>query len=67
MDREPEIKPPRKRPKGVAFLLAGIGLFALTCGADSLLLHKASPLGWVLVIGAVVLFMLAVLWGSERI
>ena len=67
MENEPKIKPPRERPKGIAFLLAGIGLFALTGGVDSLLLHKAGPLGWILVIGGVLLSILAVLWGAGRI
>lgn len=67
MDNEPEIKPPRERPKGITFLLAGIGLFLLDGGAHSLLLLKAGPLGWMPIVGGVALFILAVLWGTGRV
>jgi len=69
MANEPENRPPRERPKGIgfAFLLAGIGMFFLDGGADSVLLHKADLLGWTLISGGLALFVLAVLWGTGRV
>ena len=67
MQNEPENKPSRKRPRVIAFLLAGLGLFLVNGAADSLALHRAGMLAWMLVIGAAALLVLAVLWGTGRI
>ena len=67
MENEPENKPPRKRPKGVAFFFAGLGLFLLAGAADSFALHKAGMLAWMLVIVGAALLFLAVLWGTGRV
>jgi hypothetical protein len=67
MENEPENKPLRKRPKGAAFLFAGVGLFLFDGTADSLALHKAGMLAWLLVITGTGLLLLAVLWGTRRI
>jgi hypothetical protein len=64
---ENEYKPPRKKPTGIIFLLACVGLFSLNCAADLLTSNKASGLGWMLVGVGLALIVLVVLWTARRI
>ena len=64
---ENEYKPPPKKPAGVAFLLACLGLFFLNCAIGLLASNTASGLGWMFIIIGAALMVLAVFWGAERI
>jgi hypothetical protein len=61
-----EYKPPRKKPTGIIFLLACLGLFSLNCAANLLMSNKASGLGWMLAVVGLALIHLAVLWTARR-
>jgi protein-S-isoprenylcysteine O-methyltransferase Ste14 len=63
---ENEYKPPRKKPTGIIFLLACLGLFSLNFAANLLMSNKASGLGWMLVVVGLALILLAVLWTARR-
>jgi protein-S-isoprenylcysteine O-methyltransferase Ste14 len=63
---ENEYKPPRKKPTGIIFLLACIGLFSLNCAANLIISNKASGLGWLFVGVGLVLILLAVIWMARR-
>jgi len=62
MKNESEIIPPRKRPKGVTFLFAGVALFLLD-GAVSLFVYKNSkPAAFSLLAAGVLVTVLALFW-----
>jgi len=48
MENEPEKKSPTKTFKGVAFLIACIGVSFLVGSADAFRLHGSPALGWLL-------------------
>jgi len=64
---ENEYKPPRKKPTGIIFLLACVGLFVLNGAANLLMANKTSGLGWLLAGVGLVLIVLAGFWGVKRI
>ena len=60
MENEPAIRPPDKKPrKGLAFLLAGFGLFLLVGGLDAFGSRSSFVLGCILTVGAVGLVVFA--------
>ena len=67
MEGGPIIRPPEKQPrKGVALLLAGLGLFVLIGALDMFRSRGSVAVGWVLVACAVVLIVLAVRAGRSE-
>ena len=67
MENKPEYRPPRKRPKVIAFLIAGLGLFLLDGAVGLWALHRAGMLVWMLGIAGAALLILAVFWGKGRV
>jgi protein-S-isoprenylcysteine O-methyltransferase Ste14 len=63
---EYEYKPPRKKPTGIIFLLACVGLFSLNCAANLLISNQASGLGWLFVGVGLALILSAVIWKARR-
>jgi len=64
---ENEYKPPRKKPVGIAFLLACLGLLSLNFAMGLLTSNKASGPGWAFMVIGVALILLAIFWGAERV
>jgi hypothetical protein len=63
-----EYHPPRKKPVGIAFGLAGLGLLALNFAAELLMSGKANGFGWSCLLVGVALLMLAVgSWGRNKL
>ena len=60
----PRNPPPKKRSINTAFVIAVVGLLALSTGVDLLVRHEGGNWGWILTIGGAVILGFAIRWGS---
>ncbi len=66
MQNQFEYKPQKKKPKGIAFAIAILGLFLLNIAATLIISGKGRRLGFALLVVGLALVVLAVLCGWDK-